>query len=653
MALPLRPAGTATIAAIITGFLSISAAAADEVAQLDTLVVTATGGEHRLWGVPAAVTVIEGERLRERPAQDALELVRDAPGVSLGGVGLSGRKTIQLRGMESHQSLILIDGKRLNPSDAVIGHSDYQHGWVAPEAIERIEIVRGPMSSLYGSEALGGVINIITKPIPERWSGSARLLGGAREDGRDGERSQLAVNLGGPLIADTLALGVNASLLRQEDTPQRDNPDLTELEGREMRSGGISLAFTPNAAHTLRLEYQLGDEERWRDTVPGRGAPILHESSYQLDREHAAITHQGRFGTVATQLRAYRSVLEQTNSTDNADIAPTAPQKLTDEVVDGHIRLDLNDHQLTVGGEYRIESLEHEMMRGGEGDVTHQAVFVQDEWHLTETINLTLGLRADRHELFGTEFSPRGYLVYHPTDWVTVKGGYGHGFRAPTLKQISPEYFFQGAHSFSGNPDLKPEYSDSYEFGIEVWQGPLHASVTLFQNDVEDLIVNQCVQNCEALIGKVYEHANVAAARIRGVETELDTELPAGFTLAANYTYLNAEDRDSGTTLANRPRHTAGLRLGWAHRPLGLRTNLRTQYTGKQVVYVGGNDVELPAYTLWHAGVAKDLGSQLTLRVGVENLTDERLTDKSPHYSFPEQGRFYFAASTPASKRPA
>ncbi|TFH84841.1 TonB-dependent receptor [Billgrantia azerbaijanica] len=617
--------------------------AAAEGARLDTLVVTATGSEQRLWGVPAAVTVIDGERLRERPARDVLEMIRGTPGVSLAGVGLAGRKTLQLRGMESHQSLILIDGKRVNPSDAVIGHSDYQHGWVPPEAIERIEIVRGPMSSLYGSEALGGVVNIITKPVPERWSGSGRLLGGTRDDGRGGERGQLAVNLGGPLVADRLALSLNASLQRQAATPEAEQPELTELEGRELTAGGLSLSFTPNANHRFTLDYDRSDEERWRDTLH-RGRQPVHESRYDLDREHASLTHNGRFGALETQLRGYRSSLEAVNRTDQG-VSPSAPQTLTDDIVDGHLRLPLGgSHLLTLGGEYRIETLEHEALDGGEESLDYRALFAQDEWRLGEALNLTLGVRADHHELFGTEASPRAYLVYHPTDSLSLKAGYGHGFRAPTIKQISPEYRFVGPHSFVGNPDLEPERSDSYELGAEYWHGGFSAGVTLFQNDVRDLIVNQCAQNCDQRLGRLFAHVNIDSARIRGIESVVESELGSGFSLAANHTYLATEDRDSGEDLPGRPRHAVGLRLGWEHPALGLTANLRAEYTGEQTVLVNDAAEELPGYTLWHAGIAKALGAHLTLRAGVENLTDEQPLETSPHFTYPEQGRFYFVS---------
>ena len=141
-----------------------------------SVTVTATS-EQDARTAPASVTVITAEELAEKNATDLLDAVRGAPGITLQGRQVGGRKTLALRGLEGKHTLTLIDGRRISASDDVIGHSDYQYGWLPISAIERVEIIRGPMSALYGSEALGGVINLITKRPKDRWSGSIGVSG--------------------------------------------------------------------------------------------------------------------------------------------------------------------------------------------------------------------------------------------------------------------------------------------------------------------------------------------------------------------------------------------------------------------------------------------------------------------------------------------
>lgn len=640
-----------TLVFLVTfGVLPVQASEPLAVASLDSVVVTATGAERALWGVPAAVSVVEGEKLQERTGHDVLELVRGVPGVSLSGVGLGGRKVLRLRGMESHQSLILIDGKRINPSDAVIGHSDFQHGWVPVEAIERIEVVRGPMSALYGSEALGGVINIITKSPGSAWQGSARLQSGFREDGRAGDRQQFSFSISGPATAQ-LGVSLHGSFQDQEATPERAALDVegvaglrpTELEGKEQQGGGLRLDYAAGAHNRFILEYQLSDEARWRDTL-SRGRPPFHESRYDLDREHINLGHRGVFGKVGTRLNIYRSELAQKNSTNHEAVSATAPQTLTDDVVDGQLAFSpALGHQVTLGAELRQEKLQHEAFNGGDDSMSYRALYVQDEWQWLQQLNLTLGARVDDHELFGTEASPRLYAVYMASDVLSVRAGIGQAFRAPTLKQISPEYRFRGPHSFNGNPGLQPETSTSAELGFDYWMPGVGFGATLFQNRVDDLIVNQCAENCDARFGRIFEHVNVEDAEIRGLETYWKKELLQGIDLELSYTRLDTENRTTGNELPERPEDSASLRLAWAYAPWQFRTSIRLEHTGKQLVYVSGEEKSLPAYQLLHLALARDVGDRLTLRAGIDNLTDEQPADDSPYFSYPEQGRFISA----------
>ncbi|MQU03899.1 TonB-dependent receptor plug domain-containing protein [Pseudomonas sp. FSL R10-2245] len=161
-----------------------------EVVELASTVVSATSTERTLKDAPASVAVITGEALSKRPVRNLEDALRGSEGLQFNGVGMS-RRGVSIRGMSSEHTLVLIDGKRISPSSGAIAHSDFDLGWIPVEAIERIEVVRGPMSSLYGSEALGGVVNVITRKATDTWLGSGFVDGGVREDGLGGQTHQL------------------------------------------------------------------------------------------------------------------------------------------------------------------------------------------------------------------------------------------------------------------------------------------------------------------------------------------------------------------------------------------------------------------------------------------------------------------------------
>ena len=172
------PAPTLTRTAALAATFALPALAQEAVPQpLPAVTITATMTEQDARTAPASVTVITAETLAERNAADLLDAVRDTPGITFSARQVGGRKTLALRGLEGKHTLTLIDGRRISASDDVIGHSDYQYGWLPLSAIERVEVIRGPLSALYGSEALGGVVNLIPKKPGDRWTGSLGLAG--------------------------------------------------------------------------------------------------------------------------------------------------------------------------------------------------------------------------------------------------------------------------------------------------------------------------------------------------------------------------------------------------------------------------------------------------------------------------------------------
>lgn len=611
-------------------------------AALPAVTVTATLAEQDARTAPASVTVIGREELAARNATDLLDAVRGAPGLTLSPRQVGGRKTLALRGLEGKHTLTLIDGRRISASDDVVGHSDYQYGWLPMSALERIEVIRGPMSALYGSEALGGVINLITRQPKDRWIGSVGLSGSSPTRSSQGEPTgSTSVFAAGP-VGERMALRANAELAHSAPVADRRHPGLSEIEGRHAQGGGLVATFDLTAQQTLEAGWNGGKEERVYDT--SSTSKGVYRSSYDIERSQAHVGWRGKFDRWSGQVRAYRSEIDIVNRASNG-VAPTRPQNMVDGVVDGHASWALGAHKVTLGGEWRKETLHNAGLKNGVDDATHKALFAQDEVALTDTLMLTAGLRADDHAIFGSEVSPRAYLVWEASPALVVKGGFGHAFKAPTLKQISPNYVgAEGPHTFAGNANIKPESSNSFELGAD-WQVARNWSLraTVFNTEVKDLITYRLLRT--EGVRRFYQYDNVDAARIRGLEAGVTWDVLPQLAWSTDVTLLHTRDKSTGKELADRPSTSLASRLQW-HNAQGWNARLGVEFVGSQTAT---NGAALPSYALWSASVGRQLalggGRQLVLRAGLENLGNVHLAQKSQDFGYAERARRLFASA--------
>ena len=608
---------------------------------LPAVTVTATLTEQDARTAPASVTVIDREELAARNASDLLDAVRGAPGLTLSPRQVGGRKTLALRGLEGKHTLTLIDGRRISPSDDVVGHSDYQYGWLPMSAVERIEIIRGPMSALYGSEALGGVINLITRQPKDKWIGSVGVSGSVPTSSDEGESTgSTSVFAAGPL-GERLSLRVNAELAHQSPVSNRHQPLLSEIEGNHAKNGGLSARFALTPQQTLEAGWSGGQEQRVYDT-DSRGK--VFRSTYDIDRSQAHIGWQGKFDGWNSQVRAYRSEIDIVNRASNG-AAPTRPQNMVDDVLDGHASFALGAHKITLGGEWRKETLENAGLKNGADDAAHKALFAQDEIALSDTLMLTAGLRADHHAIFGSEVSPRAYLVWEASPALVVKGGFGHAFKAPTLKQISPNYVgAEGPHTFAGNGNIRPESSNSFEVGADWQVAPAWSlRATLFNTEVKDLITYRLLRT--EGVRRFYQYDNVDAARIRGLEAGMTWNVTRQMAWSNDLTLLHTRDKSTGKKLADRPSTSLTSRLEWQGSE-GWSARLSGEFTGSQT---GTDGAALPSYALWSASVGRQLplgeSRKLVLRAGLENIGNVHLAEKSEHFGYAERARRVFVTA--------
>ncbi|WP_230585300.1 TonB-dependent receptor plug domain-containing protein [Stutzerimonas decontaminans] len=613
------------------------AGAAAETTELNPMVVTATRSSVSLADAPAAMTVITAEQIRARGATNLLEALRGTPGITLNGRQVGGRKTLSIRGAEDRHTLVLIDGRRISSTDDTIGHSDYQYGWVGIEQIERIEVVRGPMSALYGSEAIGGVINIITRQAQREWSGGVTLRGDVGE-GDTGNGHRLAARASGPL-AERLNVAVAVEEVRRESTPWEQDRRVSEMEGQDRQTGSLAISYRPFEGQTLKLDLLRSDETRDRDQQYAYYTRPIYLDTYELERRQNSMAWNADWGDLQSQLRFTRSEFDVTNKRTQ-NLAPTRPQSIRDDVWDGSLNVHIGeDHALTVGGEHRDERLENAGLIGGSDSATHQAVFIQDEIALATDWALTLGARLDDHEIFGRETSPRAWLVWRATPELTFKAGYGEAFRAPTLKQISPNYVgAEGPHTFLGNADIKPETSRSFELGVD-WHDERGAyTANVYRNEIDDLIYYRRLRTEPGIPPRtIYQYDNIEQARIEGLELTGRRELGYGIALGATVNWMDPRDARTEAKLNGRPEFTATPSLEWTM----ARWNALVQweYIGKQYLEGSNGQERAPSYSIVNASLGYRLQDNLTLRGGVLNIGDVRLEDKSELFGYAEQGR--------------
>lgn len=668
---------TQLAAAVIAAISSLPAFAQEDP---DKMIVTASGYSQQLRDAPASITVISKEQLQNKPVRDLADAVKDVEGVSI--VGSANKQDINIRGLPGEYTLILVDGRRQNSRESrPNGSGGFEAGFMPPvEAIERIEVIRGPMSSLYGSDAMGGVINIITKKVTNEWHGNV-ALGGILQENRDsGDSTDGNFYLSGPLINDKLGLQLyGGGDYRQEDK-------ITEGHNkRDNRSLTAKLTFTPLENQTFLLEAGRTTQEHTSTpgksfaeyTMRGESKQKNTKTEIHNDRNHFALTYKGDWDLFNTELSVYQ---EQTKRNTKSEVKDSAGDyhfvyearvpEITNTVVDGKVVAFLPDNILTVGGQFQHARLKDTSATGKKTteDTTlraeQYAFFLEDEFTATDNLILTGGLRLDHHEFYGNHWNPRGYAIYYLTDEITIKGGVSQAFRAPTLREVSPSYGTsteKGEGIIYGNRDLKPEKSLSEEISIAYdHESGFNASLTLFNTDFKNKLTSYYTGEPDPITGlKLYTFDNVGKANIKGVEVATGIPLAEDWKLSMNYTYVDSERRSDDEKLSNNmslkgypldktPKHTANAKLDWQYsEDLNLYT--RAHYEGKQVWAAQRNGYTAPryrsGYTTMDVGMTYQLLKNTKLNLAVLNIANEKgpkIDTKGGNWDV-EDGRRYWA----------
>jgi vitamin B12 transporter len=567
----------------------VDSVAADQ-APGETIIVTATRTEIPLSDAIVPVTVITREDIELSLATDLADILRFQAGIDIGRNGGPGQATsVFMRGTESNHTLVLMDGVRMNPG--TLGGAAVQH--IAPEIIERIEIVKGARSALFGTDAIGGVINIVTRRADAAFletavgAGSFDSQSGFISAGNRGDNGDFGVTLN---WQDTAGFAP-----RTDSDIERgyDNLSANLYGAHRFSDNEISLRHWQTQGNVEYLDF------------------FLTPADQDFENSTTAVELDTRIGSRGTS-KFIASYMQDNIVQNQSD----------DFVKSDRISLDWQyshafaRHTLT-GGLFAVDENASTLSFGSgfDEDTEVRAAFIQDQWS-HERHKTFVALRLTDHEAFGNQTTWNAEYAYELTDNWTINAGLGHAFRAPDATD---------RFGFGGNPDLDPELADEAQIGLRYAPGSRHSiNIEFYRNDIEDLIEFDL---------QTFELRNIAQAEIRGAQIGYEYR-GERFVVHAEVVKQSADDAVTGDRLLRRAEETASLSYT---QDIGAhRVGLAFIASGDREDFGG---VKLDGYLLADLTAQFNLGRAWTLHARIENLLDTHY-QTADNFRMQERGGF-------------
>ena len=615
--------------ALISAFSHAAEEKAAEQAEVDTVYVTAEKQLQQSLGVSR----ISKDDIDKRPAvNDISEFVRTMPGVNLTGNTATGqrgnKRQIDLRGMGPENTLILIDGKPVNSRQSerisMRGERNTRgdSNWVPVEEIESITVLRGPAATRYGSGAMGGVVNIVTKKVSKEFKGQVNLYANQPQDSKEGATRRIGFNLSGPIIQDTLGFRIYGNL-NKTDADAADinaghgNDSAAGVEGVRNKDIAGRLQWKISPAQTLILDSSYsrqgniynGDTQNSnpRSALVNSLADSKAETA-RLYRSAFSLTHDGAWEwgdtkNVISYERTVNSHLPEglaggpEGSYTGLDFVQSRLKNLRFSS-EANIPFKLGvDNVLTVGAEFTDSKLDDpasntqgfkdqgktdafngiSATRGGKASQRNWAAYVEDNISLTDKTHLIPAIRFDHNSDSGSNWSPALNFSHQIGENWLVKGGIARAYKAPNLYQTNPDFILytrgQGCPLnapnsvrcyYMGNGNLKPETSINKEIGLEFNKNGWQASATYFHNAYRNKIVIGDQLIATSNIGNwLLQWENTPKATISGIEGNLVIPLHDTLKWSNNFTYMHKSEDYQGNPLSLVPKHTINSTLSW------------------------------------------------------------------------------------------
>lgn len=601
----------------------------------ETVVVTANAGQSTtLLDAPATLTVIDvQEQSKYQFTGDVGDLLVDAPGVNV-STQANGSRSVRIRGLSSDYTQVLLNSRRSYTREALWRGSDNALSLTPSVAINNIEVIRGPMSTLYGADTMGGVVNVITRQHRGTAEGAVSVEAQYNPSDKGGNGQIYGLYFSTP-VTDALSYTVYGNYLDTDESFYSDQSSFTKRRAQENYNLVNSFDYALNDQHTIDLEVQLSNEDQ-------SGTAMYRGRSYEQERQLKSYTlgYDYQSYLVSVDAHLYYSDFDVKYDIPSSDI--------TEQNYGGDAQaiFFIDDHTVTIGTEARNAEIENVRITGGSTDRTSTAAYIETNLAVADSTMLTLGGRFDHDSLFDSEFTYRGYITQGLTNNWNLKAGAGTAFKAPTMAQVSPSYNAPAsgpacpgrptACNIYGNQDLKAETGTFSEIGAYYANEETYANATVFYNRVDDII--QQVEKPNGSDG-YYTFINVDKATLKGLELYAEHQFEhVGFD--ASYTYLDAIDDTSGDRLVGTSEHEASVKANWYvtyDTDLFARAHYRSEVRGE----LGNNDVSDP-YTTFDIGMRHILMGELDLKLGVNNVMDEDISSPET-YTEVIQGRTYYA----------
>ncbi len=594
------------------------------------------------------VTVVGGEAMRDAGYATVGEALREVAGVvtrrGSEGTDVGGE---QIQGIDSRQVLVLMDGQ------PIVGARGIKSGAINLDrqqtlGLDRIEIVKGAASALYGSDAMGGVINLIPRD-PRHPMEVAGHVGAGSYGAID-----TAADVGGLARWGTFFLNGGHH--------QRDAFDLTpstpDTTGAAIQRRDVAgrLVLAPSASWLV-----TGHVTSYWNTLTGRSVGELGTQDARTPshaQTYAARAEWHLDSRTTAEFRAYRGRYQETSTGVllNAARTPLDPGSLAEDLakLDGSLVRAIGARQHLRGGVewVRDEYRGRNRIRDAEGNaVATRVAWGQYDLNPFRALTVTTGVRYDDHSLFGTAVSPKVAVVERLTDWLAARASYGRGFRAPDVGQLYYRFLNPtNLYQVVGNPHLEPERSRSWQVGVESRSGSrASVGVNLFHNDVTNLIqavnlgmitsaaqlaavatANDITPDFDVQLSRLlFLYQNVARARTRGVELSGNYRMGQATRVSGTYAYVDAIDANTGAALSNRNAHQGTVRVDWTPARYGIRANLRGAFYSSWVAgstrsVAGTSNIYAPGFALWDLTVSKPVVRAMEVFGAVNNLTNSQ-----------------------------
>ncbi len=613
---------------------------------LNEVVITGSLTEKPLKEVPVLTRVISQKEIQAlNPMSIETLLQYELPGLQIGFNSMSQLPEITYQGMGGEYILFLIDGERVSGEGA--DHNvDFTRFNV--DDIERIEIIKGSQSTIYGSNALGGVINIITKNADRPFTGNIN----ARYAGSNGQKYTLSSGIRKDRLSSYTSLTWRA----------KDSYTIEDTEGKSTvtTSPDGETVNTGDPQYTTVYGYNIWDlTQKLGYTCNERLSTELKGSFYHNKRDiRTGKNYQDFF--IDYTLGGKVKYLPAENQQITLSYLFDSYKKNKDYFKSGKTDTDYHNktqtprvdytgtfgaHTVSAGFEGNLEYLKHYFMKDTSSvSMQTYALYLQEDWKVTERLNVVAGVRADYHQKYHLHVTPKLSLMYTPWDCLTLRAGYSQGFRSPSLKELYQEYDMGGLGwmMLYGNPNLKPETSNQYALSAEFTKGGLNMSVSATHNRFKNRITLQSLN--DGTSDSRYENAE--RARTTGIETIVRYRWAFGLTLTGSYAYTDDYEEVEGLNTSSVRPHTATFSALFTRKfgKIGTNLSLNGQWACPFDRYSVNTEQETvtrisyDARTICSMNAGVTLPRGVSLNVGVDNLLNYRDKAADSSLQVPQKG---------------